>query len=342
MRDQVVNVKKILFVFMFAAAIVSISFSCSGEAYAAQKRIALVINGVLNAGDSGFNDICVKGLDMARVRHGKKISVKVYNAYKAEERLSSVLEDAAMNSDLVIVVPPEYADVMPAVVKKYSLVRFVAFDKMGIDGVKTVSFREEEGGFLAGALAAMLTKRGDLNRMNPATKIGIMLGKDVPAIQRFKKGYIAGAWYIDPGVEVICDYTDDFSSFAKGCDSAMDLHDKGADVIFAAAGACGLGAIHQAEANSYWVIGVDTEQETIFPDAVLTSVVKRSERVVSGIIDSYMKGTLDDSDISLGIKDGCIGLSTWTRQSKQNIPSDIRNELDTIEEKIADGLIIIK
>jgi len=335
--------KKIFSIFVFAAVLVlTMHLSGAYPALAAQKKIALVINGVVNAGDYGFNDICIKGLDNSIVRYGKKIAVKVYNAYKADELLPAVLEDAAENSDLVIVTAPEYAESMPEVVKRHPSVKFVTFDKMDVPGVKTVSFREEEGGFLAGALAAMLTKRDGFSRINPQPVIGLLLGKDVPAIRRFKKGYIAGAWYIDPGVTVIYEYTDDFSSFARGHDLAVKLYKEGADVIFTAAGASGLGTMHEAVSSGYWVIGVDTEQETIFPDAVLTSVVKRSERAVNGIIDSYMRGTLDSMDISLGMKDGCIGMSVWTRQSKKNIPSDIRDTLDKIAEKITDGLIIIK
>ncbi len=322
--------------------LIYILIAVGDAAFASPQKIALVINGVLNAGDSGFNDICVSGLNTAKTRYGKKIIVTVYNASKANERLQLVLDEAAKNSDLIIVTAPEFADAMPSVVKKYPQVKIVAFDHMGTDGIKTVLFREEEGGFLAGAMAAMLTKRENFSRMNPEGKIGLLLGKDVPAIQRFKKGYIAGAWYVDPSVTVLCDYTDDFTNFGKGRDIAVQLYDKGADIIFTAAGASGLGAIHQAASSGYWIIGVDTEQETIFPNAVLTSVVKHSGRVVYDIVDRYMKGTLDDEDLSLGITDGCIDLSTWTRESKQNVPSDVRDDLDKIHEKIVKGLIIIK
>ncbi|MEG1799832.1 MAG: BMP family ABC transporter substrate-binding protein, partial [Synergistaceae bacterium] len=112
-------------------------------------------------------------------------------------------------------------------------------------------------------------------------------------------------------------------------------------VLLLAAGNAGLGAIEVAEEEDLWVIATDTEQERLFPNAVLTSVVKRTGQVIYGLVEAYVKGK-EIKDYSVGVKEECIGLSTWTRESKDNVPSEVRRQMEEIDDKLGQGLIIIK
>ncbi|MCE5202107.1 MAG: BMP family ABC transporter substrate-binding protein [Synergistaceae bacterium] len=319
-----------------------ISFITASASFAAPKRIALMLAG--SAGDNAYslNDACIKGLNEVQDRYKKKIASKVYNTYKTRDNLRLMLEKAAGESDLIIIPEPAYYEYMPVILVKYPDVKFVVFDKVNIPGVKEVLFRDEEGGFLAGALAAAMTKREGSSRINPDGKIAILLGRDTLSARRFLKGYIAGAWYIDPGVEVLHDYTKDFGDFGRARDLAMKFREQGADVIFTAAGAAGTGAINEAATSGYWVIGSDTEQEELFPDAVLTSIVKLSDSVMYSIVEKYINGDLEENEISLGIAEKCIDISIWTRTAKTNVPPDVRNKIEEIRDKIARKLIIIR
>ena len=86
---------------------------------------------------------------------------------------------------------------------------------------------------------------------------------------------------------------------------------------------------------------MDSELEAEFPNAVLASVVKRSGLVVTKVVESYMSGSLPKDSFSIGLAEGCMDISTWTREAKMNIPVDVREDIDEIAEKIKDGLIVI-
>lgn len=324
-----------------AALILMVLMECS--AFAAPKRIALMLEGADTASASGFNWLCLEGMRNAQVRFGnKKISTRYYNALDDKNKLLPLLKEAAASSDLVIITSVAYIKYLPEVRREYPSCSFLTFDTNNIDGITEIAFREEEGGFLAGALAAMITTRVDLERINDGKKIGITLGDKTPPVERFKRGYIAGAWYVDPGIEVLCEYTNDFFDRAKAAAAAMKLKNAGADIIFCVNGAAGIGAIERAKEGGYWTIGVDTELESEYPEMVLTSVVKRSGHVIYKVIENFVQNKLPRDRFSLGLKEDCIDISTWTRETKRNVPIDIRKRIDELEEKVSSGLIKIK
>lgn len=308
----------------------------------AAERIALMLEGADPvAMPNSFNGICCSGLEMARERYGRKIQTEVYNAYGDAALLEPLLREASSESDLVIITSSLYVPALRAVKDEFPDCTYVVFDSRGMEGVTNIVFREEEGGFLAGVLAAMMTGEKDMARINGDFVIGIILGEDVPPARRFKLGYRAGSWYTSPGVEVLCEYTGSFTDASKVAAAARKLSRGGADVIFCAAGPASLSAIKDAVSGGWWCIGVDSELETEFPDAVLASVVKRSGHVVARVIENYMDGKLPKDSFSIGLAEGCMDISTWTRESKMNVPVEIRDKIDEIAEKIKNGLIVI-
>lgn len=312
------------------------------SAEAAAKRIALMLNGAVGSGDASFNDVCIHGLKLARDHYRKSIITKVYNADRNETLFAQLLEEAADNSELIIIPTAEYLNFIPEIQKKHPTVKIVTFEPSPAEGVEEILFKDEEGGFLAGALAAILTKREGFSRANPRGEIGIILGPSNMSTKRFNTGFAAGAWYVDKSVKPIQESIDDFSDADKGRMAADKLKKRGADIIFPVAGASGLGVLQNAAKRNYWVIGVDSEQEVLFPDVVLASIVKRSDYVIATVIDKYMKNSLSGDKVPVGISDGAISLSLWTREAKRNIPLDVRQRMDDIEDKLANGLIIIK
>lgn len=326
--------KRLIFVLLFTL----IFPTCS--AFATVSRVTLLIDG--NPDDEGFNRACITGLETVKKRYPSKIKTTIVNARNDNRSISNLIDNVAQNSDLVIVTVPDHTEQLRNIVPNYPAVTFVAFDKTDIAGVRSIAFREEEGAFLAGALAAMLTKRTDIERITPSNKVGLILGKDDFAMSGFKKGYVAGAWYIDKKVEVIIKSVGNFTDAEKSKNIAIDMKKQGASVIFTAAGAAGLGAIKAAEENGYWVIGVDKEQEEKYPEAVLVSVVKRGGHAVYKIVSDFVEGIPIEDNISIGLVEDCINLSTWTRESKTNLPTDVRNKLNEIANKIERKLLIIK
>lgn len=318
-------------------------FILTTSACAAPKTAALLMPGESYDGDNGFTDSCMSGAEYAQKRYHNKLGVKIYKLGENGKSPAELVRAAAASSELIISVTPEYNKLLAELRKSDKNKIITAFDHIEAEGIKEIYFRDDEGGFLAGALAAMAATSDNFPNMRKTGKIGLLLGADCPSIERFRTGYIAGSWYIDPEVEVITQYVGNFTDVAKASEIADTMHKMGAEVIFTAAGGAGLGAIERAEAGGYWIIGVDTEQEKKHPKAVLTSIIKRSGSAVFRTIDNYMKGTLQSMDyISLGLSEGGIDISTWNRESKNNIPLAIRNKLNDIEDKLANNLIIIK
>ena len=307
----------------------------------AAERIALMLEGADPAAvPNGFNGQCAEGLQMAQSRYGRRLQTKIYNALADRAAIEPLLREASAASDLVIVTSARYVPALTAVKDEFPDCRYIVFD-CDVPGVTAIQFREEEGAFLAGALAALMTRETDVERINGAAKIGIIIGEDVPPTQRLLLGYRAGAWYVSPEVEVLREFTGSFRDASAVEAAARRLSEAGSDVIFCAAGTASTGAIIHAPERGYWCIGVDVELEHEFPNSVLASVVKRSSLVVAKVIENYISGELPDGSFPLGLEYGCIDLSTWTREAKMNIPIEVQDEIDDIAEKIKSGLIII-
>ncbi|RYZ42339.1 MAG: BMP family ABC transporter substrate-binding protein [Myxococcaceae bacterium] len=176
---------------------------------------------------------------------------------------------------------------------------------LSLPNVRTVIFREEEGCFLAGALAGLVTKTG---------RVGMVGGMRIPLVQRYEAGFRAGVAATNPKATVLVNYTGSFTDFALGKQVGQDLLLKNTDVLFAAAGVDGLGAIQAVKeareaGRSVYVIGVDSDPSHLAPQAVLSAVLKRVDLVVYEAIRDQRQGRLQGGNLSLGLREGGIALA---------------------------------
>ena len=189
---------------------------------------------------------------------------------------------------------------------KFLLIDSPLLDAQGkpysLPNVKTVVFKEEEGSFLVGALAGLVSKTG---------KIGFVGGMEIPLIQKFDAGFRAGVMTTRPDAQLLGAYTGSFNNVASGKQVAQDLIAKGADVVFHAAGSDGLGVIEavkeaRAAGKNVYAIGVDSDQSHLAPDAVLTSMVKRVDLAVYETSRQLVEGKFDAGDEAWGLKEGGV------------------------------------
>ena len=202
-----------------------------------------------------------------------------------------------------------------------------------LPNVRTVVFREEEGCYLVGALAGLVTKTGT---------VGFVGGMEIPLVKRFEAGFRAGVAATNPKARVVANYTGSFTNFALGKQVGQDLLTKGSDVLFAAAGVDGLGAIQAVkEANDegkpVFVIGVDSDPSHLAPKAVLSAVVKRVDLVVYDAVKDQLQGHFSGGNQSLGLKEGGIGYAPV----RLDIPTkdETLKKLEELKEKIISGEI---
>ncbi|WP_422723939.1 BMP family lipoprotein [Hyalangium rubrum] len=180
-----------------------------------------------------------------------------------------------------------------------------ANEPYSLPNVRAVTYRAEEGCFLAGALAGLATKEG---------KIGFVGGMEIPLVKQYEAGFRAGVASTNPKATVVANYTGSFTNFAAGKQVGQDLVTKGMDVIFSAAGVDGLGAIQAVKEASeagraVFVIGVDSDQFHLAPKAMLTTVLKRVDLTIYEGIRDQVQGRFHGGLVSMGLKEGGIALA---------------------------------
>jgi basic membrane protein A len=241
--------------------------------------------------------------------------------------------------DLIIGVGFAQAPIMEIVAKDYPNIKFAIVDgSSDLPNVASLAFKEHEGSYLVGMLAARTSKTGVL---------GFVGGMDIPLIHRFYRGYEQGAKSVNPNAEVMANYvgvTDAaWNNPGKGKELALSQMGKGADVIFTAAGNSGLGAFDAAEQSGRdeqgrarrYVIGVDKNQNHVKPGFVLTSMVKRVDNVVYDAVKQVTEGRFRTGKQVFGLdKDGVA--YTLDQFNRDLIPPEVLAEVEAARAKIID------
>lgn len=220
-------------------------------------------------------------------------------------------------------------------------VAFIGVDQFFMDhpaNLVGIQYREDQGGFLAGAMAAMLTETG--------TVAGVY-GIDIPPVVKFRNGFENGAAYVDPSVSTLGVYIDDFVAPDRGASAAEQFLGEGADVIFGAGGPTGSGGIKRAAEEGTWVIGVDQDEyfttfgsgETPGSDFLTTSAVKRVDLGVYDMLDALV----NDMDAWVGgglyILEAANGGITYAPSHDATIPRWVQLQIESIRVGLADGSI---
>lgn len=283
--------------------------------------------------DKGFNDLANKAMKQAAAKG--EIDDIIIEPSTINNPEASITFFAAQNFDLIIAVGAAYQDTVIKLAANNPATRFAIIDSdVKKDNVLGVSFKEEEGAYLCGYLAGKMTKTG---------KVGFIGGVKTPVISRFYKGFANGVASTGKEVEILEKYiATDFKGFNNptvGNEIAKNMYENGYDVIFAPAGASTLGIISAAVEKQGYVIGVDTNQDSLAPGLVLTSMVKRVDKVVEDILNALIKNEpLSSIKTSYGLSDGGISLTDFAL-SRQAVGNELIAELKDIETKIISGEI---
>ena len=284
-------------------------------------------------GDKSFNDSAWAGIERAEKELGVAATdvkpVESHSAKDFEPNLSSLADSGC---DVVFAIGIGQDQALKIVAPKYPKVKFGLVDAtVDQPNVRSIVFTEEQGSFLAGYAAALASKSG---------KVGFVGGKKIPLIEKFEAGFEAGAKTANPSVEVLpAKYTESWDDTALGKVMATTLFQGGADVVFHAAGRCGLGVIAAAkDTPDKLAIGVDSDQDDEAKGKVLTSMVKRVDQAVFSTIQDVKAGKFTGGKKVYDLKAGGVGLTDF-RNTKDKIGPDGMKKLDEITKKIEDGSI---
>ncbi|WP_031164054.1 BMP family lipoprotein [Streptomyces durhamensis] len=315
------------------------SSSSSGGGKGVKIGLAYDVGG---RGDRSFNDSAARGADKAVKDFDgsvKELTAKTSDTEADREQRLSDLADAGYNP--IVAVGFSYAPAVTKIAAKYPKTSFGIVDSV-VDGknVNSITFTEEQGSYLAGVAAALKTKKDH---------VGFIGGVDNPLIQKFEAGYVQGVHDTNPKVKVDVQYLShgqDFSGFSspdKGQQAAQGMLDKGADVIYTAAGSSGNGAIEAVHGvKGAWGIGVDSDQYNIpglaqYKNSFLTSMVKNVDVGVYDFIKSVKDGKPLTGNNVYSLAKGGVSLAT-----SGGFIKDIQPKLDAAKKKIVDGQIKVK
>jgi basic membrane protein A len=323
-----------------ALAAAAIAFLASGCAWhdttarPGQLKLGMVTD-IGGLGDHSFNDSAYRGLQESKHDLGAYIQVLQSRSAADYQPNLSALTNLHFNMIYAVGVLMSFDLAQVAAANPSQHYAIIDGDPTAFvhdPNVVVVTFKEEDGSFLAGALAAM---------MSPTHHIAFLGGEDLPLIEKFEAGYAAGAREIDPETKVDVKYVGSFDDVAAGKEMAQLLFDGGADIVYAAAGKATLGAIDAVKTrpDGYYVIGVDSDQDGLLPGKILTSMVKKVYVAVFDIAKGIKNGRPLHGHIVLGLKQHAIGLTDFKYTRKQIGPARLAR-LAEIQRAIEDGRIV--
>ncbi len=295
-------------------------------------------------GDKSFNDAAYIGGERAEKELG--VHVRFIEPGDGSDREAGLRILAAEGMKLVIGIGFIFTDDLVQLAKEYPNTDFagvdfsVATDSAGRPippppNLAALKFREQEGSFLVGALAAMV---------GHSRKVGFIGGMNSPLIQKFQAGYAAGVHYVCPDCEVIAQYAgvtpDAFRNPGKGKELALSQYQRGVNVIFHASGSTGLGVFEAARQTDKLAIGVDADQYSEAPGHVLTSMVKGVDAAVFDVIQRVKDGTFKGGIYSFGLAQNGVRY-VYDEHNKALIPDSVHTRLAEIRAAIIDGRITV-
>ena len=321
---------------------------------AAEEKVYNVVNLVNgNLGDKSFFDSAEDGL--RRLAEDGRITYKTIEMGGLDSDqplwLSTLYEVSdAGTYDLIVCGTYQMPDYLLEVAEQYPDQKYLIYDDTTyvgeLENVVNVSFKQNDTGYMCGALAAALTTETDFRCINPEKVVGFVGGVDSPVINDFLYGFIEGALSVDPEIKVCTRYTNDYVDTAIAKEYAYSMiNDYACDIIWGVAGNSGNGAAEAAlETGKALFIGVDSDQELTFSEELasitLTSGLKNIGDALIWIFDQWDAGTTYwGTEVNLGIAEGGVGIVT--DKNFTTLPESVQNAVLEAQEKIVSGEIVV-
>lgn len=312
--------------------------SDEGKSSASQDGIHIgIIFTQAGLGGNSFNDLALEGVKRAAEDFNITFDQVEPKSVADEE----IIQDEMASSeeyDLIICVGEEQIDALKNVASVYTEQRFALLDATSdLENVASYSCKAQEGSFMVGALAALAKEEKIDSKLSDGDVIGFIGGVDNPLINQFAAGYKAGATYINPDITVLIDYAGSFNDPTTARTIANTFNEKGADVIFHASGASGMGLFQAAEEKNFVSIGVNLNQNNIAPDYIMASMLKRLDNCAYHAIASIVEDTYTGENQLMGLSDG--GVDFTVEGSNIKVPDKILEQLEEVKEAIIRGEI---
>ena len=289
-------------------------------------------------GDKSFNDQAYAGLERAQKELG--ITFHTLETGEGADREAAMRQLAAGDAQLIFGVGFLFTDDIRKLAREFPDKKFACIDYTVTPGdtlppnLVALKFKEEEGSYLVGALAALINKTG---------KLGFVGGMEIPLIKKFEAGYVAGVHAVRPRTQVIIKYAGTtgtaFKDPTKGKELALAEYNQGADIIYHASGSTGLGVFEAAREKGKLAIGVDSDQYDEAPDNILTSMVKRVDVAVFETIKALGENRWSGGIQVFGLAEQGVAW-VYDDRNRSKIPDPVRATVDSLKAEIIAGHIV--
>ena len=277
--------------------------------------------------DKSFNEAAYNGMEKWKKETGKNyLEFEISNESQREQAVRRMAEKGASP---IIAIGFSQASSIEKVAKEFPKLQFAIVDMVvNLPNVQSVVFKEHEGSFLVGAMAAMASKTG---------KVGFVGGMDIPLIRKFQCGYEQGAKFANSKAEVMGNMTGTtgaaWNDPARGGELAKAQFAKGVDVVFAAAGGTGIGVYQAAKDAGKLAIGVDSNHNHLQPGTMLTSMLKRVDVAVMNVSKSFKSGVT-----VLGLKEGGVDYAL-DKNNEKLVTAEMKKKVEAAKADIIAGKI---
>lgn len=304
------------------------------------QKVGLVFD-VGGRGDKSFNDAAYRGLERAKKELG--VEYEYIEPGPGADR-EAALRQLATRDDISLIfgIGFIFTDDITNMAREFPGKKFACVDYT-MDPAKPVppnliaiEFKEEEGSFLVGALAALMSK---------TNTIGFVGGMQSPLIKKFEAGYVQGAHFVRPDCQVLIGYAGNtgeaFKNPGKGKEIALGQYSRGADIIYHASGVTGLGVFEAARETHKLAIGVDSDQNHEAPGNVLTSMIKVVDTAVFETIKASNDGTFQGGRaMTFDVKSKGVDY-VYDDENRALIPDSVHQRVEQIRGKITSGEIVV-
>ena len=323
----------------------------SDEASGEKVKVSLLVTG--SFGDKAFNDSAQAGMERLESEMGDKVEIEMIEMGNDKTKFEGSLLDASeSDADIIVTGLWDMKEITENVAQDFPDKKYIIYDTDidyaagDLSNVYSMSYKQNEGAFLAGVLAASATV-SDMEHANADATIGFVGAKDTAAvINDSAVGFIEGARFVNPDIKVLVSYVGSYVDSATAQELALTQYSSGADVVFVAAGPASVGAIEAAAESQKYIIGVDSDQALAYegkPEAeyIISSAIK-------GVGDSIVKAverSLNDElpygeHEILGLEDEVVGLAD-NEIYQSAVPEDVRAAVDAAKEKLLAGEVTV-
>lgn len=321
--------------------------TASGE----KVKVALLVTG--SFGDKAFNDSAQAGMERLMEEMGDQVEVEMIEMGNDKTKFEGSLLDASdSDADIIITGLWDMKEITEQVAQEYPDKKYIIFDTdvdytIGdLSNVYSMSYKQNEGAFLAGVLAASVTS-SDMEYANEDAVIGFVGARDTAVvINDSAVGYIEGAQFINPDIQVLVSYVGSYVDSATAKELALTQYSSGADCVFVAAGPASVGVIEAAAESQKYVIGVDSDQALAYEgqdeaNYIISSAIKGVGDSLVDAVKRSLNGELPYGEYEvLGIEDGVVGLAD-NEVYQTVVPEDIRAAVEDVKEQLVAGEITV-